>query len=53
MVLQLEDCIDCLQVLFPSYEYHFLFDHSNGHDRMQPEGLNAKIIIKKLVENNH
>jgi hypothetical protein len=48
MVLQLEDCIDCLQVLFPSYEYLFLFDHSNGHDRMQPEGLNTKRINKNF-----
>ena len=33
MVLQLEDCVDCLKVLFPQFQYLFLFDHSCGHDR--------------------
>ena len=31
MVLQLEDCIDCLKVLFPDYNQQFLLDHSSGH----------------------
>jgi hypothetical protein len=39
MILQLEDCVDCLLTLFPHFEYYFLFDHSNGHDRMKPDGL--------------
>ena len=29
-----------------SYDFVFLFDHSNGHDRMQPDGLNA-ISVRK------
>ncbi len=33
MVIQLEDCIDYLKVLYPQYEFVFLLDHSCGHDR--------------------
>jgi hypothetical protein len=46
MVVQLEDCLDVLQVLFPTFDFLFLFDHSNGHDRMQPRGLNISKISK-------
>jgi hypothetical protein len=40
IVLQMEDCVDCLQVLYPMFDFVFLFDHSNGHNRMKPDGLN-------------
>ena len=46
MVLQLEDCIDVLQVLHPQYDYVFLFDHSCGHDRQRPDGLNHHTLNK-------
>jgi hypothetical protein len=46
MVLQLEDCVDALQILFPQFDFIFLFDHSNGHDRMQPDGLNMRKMNK-------
>jgi hypothetical protein len=46
MVLQLEDCLVVLQVLFPTFDFVFLFDHSNGHDCMQPRGLNISKISK-------
>lgn len=46
MVLQLEDCIDVLQVLHPQYDYVFLFDHSCGHDRQRPDGLNPHTLNK-------
>ena len=39
MVLQMEDCADVLNVLHPEYDFVFLFDHSCGHDRKQPDGL--------------
>ena len=39
MVLQFEDCVDVLMVLYPENEYMFLFDHSCGHDRKRPDGL--------------
>jgi hypothetical protein len=46
MVLQLEDCVDCLKILYPTFDFVFLFDHSNGHDRMQPNGLNLRKVRK-------
>jgi hypothetical protein len=46
MVLQLEDCVDVLQTLYPQFDYIFLFDHSNGHDRMQPDGLHMQKVRK-------
>jgi hypothetical protein len=46
MVLQMEDIVDCLKVLYPSYDYILLFDHSNGHNKKQPNGLNANCVSK-------
>jgi hypothetical protein len=39
MVIQFEDCVDCLTVLYPQYDYVFLFDHSCGHDKQREGGL--------------
>jgi len=47
MVIQLEDCIDVLQALHgDEHDHFFMFDHSNGHDRKKPDGLNAKAMNK-------
>ena len=47
MVLQLEDCVDVLKAINgEKYDYCFLFDHSNGHDRLRPDGLNLNKISK-------
>ena len=47
MILQFEDCIDCLKILYPDFEFIFLFDHSNGHDRLKSDGLSiAKLNMK-------
>ena len=47
MIIQLEDCIDVLNVAFPDFDYIVLVDHSNGHDCLQPDGLNLnKIGVK-------
>ena len=47
MVLQLEDCVDVLKAINgDKYDYCFLFDHSNGHDRLRPDGLNINKISK-------
>jgi hypothetical protein len=46
MVLQLEDCIDVLQALYPQFDYLFMFDHSCGHDKKRPNGLNAPNLRK-------
>ena len=35
MVLQLEDCINCLKVLYPQFNFLYLFDHSCRHDRQK------------------
>jgi hypothetical protein len=48
MVLQLEDCVDCLKELHPNFDFIFLFDHSNGHDRMKPDGLNYRRVSKNF-----
>ena len=45
-VLQCEDVIDCLEVLYPSFKFIFSVDHSCGHDRQRPDGLNAREMNK-------
>ena len=44
MVLQLEDCINVLKITHPEFDFVYLFDHSNGHNRMRPNGLNINKI---------
>ena len=47
MVLWLEDFLDILKTINGhKFDYCFLFDHSNGHDRLQPDGLNINKISK-------
>ncbi|KAI2490891.1 hypothetical protein MHU86_23687 [Fragilaria crotonensis] len=47
MVLQLEDCVDVLNVKYPQeYDFLFLFDHSCGHDRQREDGLNVEKMSK-------
>lgn len=47
MIIQFEDVVDCLNVLYDDlYEYVFYFDHSSGHDRLRPDGLNANLYYK-------
>ena len=42
MIIQLEDCIDCLDVLYgEEYEFVFLFDHSSGHAKKRVNGLDV------------
>jgi len=40
MVLQFEDAVDVLQVLYPTFDFVFLFDHSATHSKQQIDGLN-------------
>ncbi len=42
LIVQLEDVMDILCTLYDSekYEFQFLVDHSCGHDRQRPDGLN-------------
>jgi hypothetical protein len=46
MALQFEDVVDCLKVLYPQYEFVFLFDHSQGHARKRNGALDAKQMSK-------
>ena len=46
-ILQLEDVCDVLKVIFADkYDYVFYFDHSSGHDRLRPDGLNVNQMNK-------
>jgi hypothetical protein len=40
MVLQFEDVIDVLKVMHRAYDFVFLLDHSAGHAKQRPDGLN-------------
>jgi hypothetical protein len=44
MVLQVE-------ALYPQYAFLFQFDHSCGHDRKRPDGLNALSVRKEFSDN--
>ena len=44
MVLQLEDSDDILQYFYLSFELVYLFDNSNGHNKVQYNGLNINKI---------
>jgi hypothetical protein len=46
MALQFEDVVDCLIVLYPEFEFIFLFDHSQGHARKRNGALNALHMSK-------
>jgi hypothetical protein len=41
MRLQFEDVVDCLKVMHSQVHFVFLFDHSSGHAKQHPDGLNA------------
>ena len=41
MVCQIEDCIDCLLVLHPNFDYAFELDHSSSHNAERPDGLST------------
>ena len=43
MIVQLEDCIDCLQVMYgEEYDFVFMFDHSSGHAKKRYHGLDGE-----------
>ena len=41
MAVQFEDCVDCLRVVYPHFDFAFLFDHSQGHAKKLVNGLDA------------
>jgi len=48
MAIQLEDCVDCLRVLFPEHDFVFLFDHSQGHSKKRTGALQASAVNLKF-----
>lgn len=49
MVVQFEDVCDVLHALYPDkYNFVFFFDHSSGHDKLRPNGLNANAMNKSF-----
>ena len=40
MVLQFDDAVDVFKVMHPAVDFVLLFDHSSGHAKQQPDGLN-------------
>ena len=41
MSIQFEDCVDCIKVIYPHFDFVFLFDHSQGHAKKLTGGLDA------------
>jgi hypothetical protein len=50
MSIQFEDCVDCLKVVFPHFDFAFLFDHSQGHAKKLSNGLDANSMNKSYDE---
>ncbi|KAI2496105.1 hypothetical protein MHU86_18382 [Fragilaria crotonensis] len=46
MSIQFEDCVDCLMVVFPHFNFAFLFDHSQGHAKKLSNVLDAHSMNK-------
>ena len=47
MILQFEDVVDTLQALYgDAFHFVFFFDHSAGHDKLRPNGLNVNTMNK-------
>jgi hypothetical protein len=44
MACQFEDCIDCLETLYPQFDFCFTFDHSQGHAKKRASGLDASAM---------
>ena len=44
MIVQVEDCIDCLRIY--QYDFVFLFDHSSGHAKKRVGGLSVSAMNK-------
>ena len=44
MVLQIEDCRDCLLYLYPQFDYRFELDHSSGQNAERIDGLSTSSI---------
>lgn len=36
MIMQIEDCVNCLKFMFPQYNFVFELNHSSGHASERP-----------------
>jgi hypothetical protein len=48
MVTQLEDSVDWVKVMYPQFNFVFLFDHSSGHSKKRISGLDASSMNKEF-----
>ena len=48
MVVQFKDVLDCLKIMYLGWDFVFLFDHSSGHAKQRPDGLNAAKMNKSF-----
>ena len=48
LACQIEDLTDVVQVMFPWVQLHVLVDHSSGHDKTRPDGLNPNNMNKEF-----
>lgn len=47
MVIQFEDVVDTLKCIYGDrFRFLFFFDHSAGHDKLRPNGLNSNQMNK-------
>ncbi len=46
MAIQSVNAVDCLHMLRPGYEFVFLFDHTQGHDRRKDGALNVSCMLR-------
>ena len=47
-IIQIEDCIDCLQYIHPEIGYEFEFDHSSGHYAKRSDRLSTTTSVINL-----
>ena len=48
MVLQIDDFIDCLQFVYPQFDFEFEINHSSGHSEEQPDGISTNSSVINL-----
>jgi hypothetical protein len=51
IAIQFEDCVDCLKVIYPQFDFVVLFDHSQGHAKAKfANGLDAYSMNKARIK---
>jgi hypothetical protein len=47
MMTQLDNCVECVKVMYPQFDFIFLFNHSSGDSKKQIGGLDASSMNKE------